>query len=329
MLAVGAVPFVYSMVRRSRATAEWRAVLERVASALGGQVGNGEDPVLRAVLDDVQVVVRVRGLPNASRTILSADAILPATAPSARLYVGWGVQAPPAELAHIPEVHTELRRLLDRRVYVRGDWASLAEQFAREQADALTELQRAVPARAIEILYRGGHVHLAVHGSPPESSAVIALVRETARLRHATTSSSARDSAFREAPPAGTAPTAPTARASPLATDTRPTTAADTRPPHAADTRPSPPAGAPRPATPGALRGAEAGRRAPARRSSTPPLRPRPDVHCFLCQEHAPTSADRHWSRCLRCDTPYHTRCWSIATGCLAPGCVETRALPL
>jgi hypothetical protein len=57
--------------------------------------------------------------------------------------------------------------------------------------------------------------------------------------------------------------------------------------------------------------------------------RVRPDLACHLCGERTHAEPEAAWSRCLRCDTPYHTRCWEVATGCVATGCVETRALPL
>lgn len=336
-LAAGVIPVVWSMTQKARGEAAWRAAMEAATRALGaGEVSATADgPRLRATLDGASVALAVRDVRAAARSIATADVVLPADAPTARLYVGWGVTAPPAELAHIPEVDTVARRGFVGRVYVRSDDAAVAERFVETQARALVELRRVGRARALEVLVRGGRLHLALHGPACTPDVVRALVAEAASLRRALGRAPRRRASDE---PGDTAPT-------PIAAATAPVTAADTaatapatgtattEPVTAAeDTARSPTAGrAPRLDAPEARGAAHALLTALAARAAGPAAGApaRPDVACRLCGERAHAEPEAAWSRCVRCDAPYHTRCWEVATGCLAPGCVETRALPL
>ncbi len=324
ILAAGAVPLVITALRRAQIHGRWVAAFEGAARTLRGDVGRGTTrtgPTLWAEVDGVTVTVHVREATQVARTILAADAVLGAQAPSARLYLGWGVRGPPAELAHIPEVRADLRRRFDRPVFVRSDAPPVAEVFVEGDAAALGAFLRAAPARATEVLFRGGRVHLALHGPSVEAGLVVRLVQETARLRQAMSGDAdaarfraRRQEVTRSGPtdPVGPA-SRPTEPATPASSDTAPSAPSALE---AAATAPSPVAAAPT---------------APSPRAAAPTVPPpaRLDVACHVCAEHSRVVPAEPWVRCQRCDTPYHERCWGVATGCVATGCVETRTFPL
>lgn len=326
-LAAGAIPVVWSMTQKARGEAAWRAVMLEATRALGGGgvTSTPDGPRFTASRDGTTVALRVRDVRHAARSIVTADVVLPAQAPSARLYLGWGVTAPPAELAHIPELETSARSGFQGRVYLRSDAPAVAERFVHTQAPALVDLRQRASARALEVLVRAGRLHLALHGPPRTVATVLLMVERAAALRRALEPQRALGA---EASSGGvraveheaddTAPTPP-------ARDTAPTAAAAATPPSVA-------AGGARidaPEAEGVARQLLAALAARATPAVAPAPPPRPDLACQLCGERTHAEPEAPWARCLRCDAPYHTRCWEVATGCVAPGCVETRSLPL
>jgi|JI10StandDraft_1071094.scaffolds.fasta_scaffold123847_3 hypothetical protein len=329
-LAAGAIPVVWSMTQKARGEAAWRAAMLEATRALGGGgvTSTPDGPRFTATRDGATVALRVRDVRHAARSIVTADVVLPAQAPSARLYLGWGVTAPPAELAHIPELETAARGGFKGRVYVRSDAPAVAERFVEAQAAALVDLRHRAGARALEVLVRGGRLHLALHGPPRAAATVLAMVEQAAALRRA----------LEPHRSLGAVPSGPSAAGGPWAEDTAPTPPAQATTPTsvAEDTLPSPTAGGTRldaPEAAGAARqllaalAARAAGQAPHHAVAAPAARP--DLACHLCGERTHAEPEAPWSRCLRCDAPYHARCWEVATGCVAPGCVETRSLPL
>lgn len=319
-LVAGAIPVVWSMSQKVRGEAAWLATLREAARTLdgGGVTATPDGPRLTASHDGATVVLRVRDVRHAARSIATADVVLPARAPVSRLYVGWGVTAPPAELAHIPEVHTSARSGFVGRVYVRSDGPAVAERLVETQASGLVDLRDRVGARALEVLVRGGRLYLALHGPARTAATALAMVDYAARLRRAL-----------DVEGATVEDTAPTAAAH----DTQRVAPADTAPTAAAtgEERADPARiGAPEArSAAAALLAALAARAEAPSPTARAPAAARPDLACHLCGERTHAEPAAAWSRCLRCDTPYHTRCWEVATGCVATGCVETRALPL
>jgi hypothetical protein len=170
----------YVLANRGKNNAEWRPVLEEAARSLEGRTSFGgmfDEPELRAEQDGRTVTVRLKNLqrPPAHR-IAVADLVLDPGAPSARIYLGWGVTRLPPDLHYIPEVGSEGWSEMQGNLQIRADDVELARSFVDAAARDLVDLRRSMRATAIEVLVRSGTLKLAVHGPTPSAPAVRELV---------------------------------------------------------------------------------------------------------------------------------------------------------
>jgi len=250
----------FALAHRAKALDEWAAAFNDAAAKLGGRVSGGVSInalSLRAEIDGVTVTIEVHGLPKTATMV--ADVVLPADAPMARLYVGIGVRAAPADLAHIPDAHGA-SYLSVPGAAIKCDMPGLAEAFMISRSVDIIALQRDLAAGSLEILYRSGRAYVTARKTKPRGDAVVALARAVVGLR-------SFDASQRHEPADDATTTAPSPRAGPFG------------------------------------------------------------PKCALCTGEA-LSADP-WLLCVRCDSIYHARCWQVATGCVAPDCTETRAMPV
>lgn len=166
--ALGGGGLTWSLIRRGRAHARWKAVLDQVADQLGGRASPGsmfDAPELRAELDGITVTLKLKDIhKSAAKGAALAESRLPERAGSVRLFFGWEVEAAPAGLEHVPDVESLRTGRVEGSVIAKADDASIAERFMDRAMIDLLDVRREAGAHALEVVCRGGYLTLTLHG---------------------------------------------------------------------------------------------------------------------------------------------------------------------
>jgi hypothetical protein len=192
MLEIGAIVVAaaggavgWSMFKKSRAHTRWRAVLEEAAKKLDGRASPAtmfDAPELRATVKDVLVTVKLQSIHDPKNGVAIAEAKLPDAAERLRIYVGWDVKKVPPGLEHVPEVEYPRASGLDGKLLVRASDRSIADRFTDAAVIDLVDIRREALAKAIEVIARGGYIHVIAHGLSESAFMVERMVGVTANL---------------------------------------------------------------------------------------------------------------------------------------------------
>jgi hypothetical protein len=181
---LGGGGWFYLLVKRGRAHARWKSVLDQVAKELGGRASPGsmfDAPQLRAELEGLTVTLRLSNIhKTAASGIARAESKLPDNAGAARLYFGWDVAAAPTDLAHVPDVPATART--DGEVIAKADDAALASRFMDRAMIDLIDVRREANAHGLEVICRGGYLTLVLHGIQETAHMLERIVIVSARL---------------------------------------------------------------------------------------------------------------------------------------------------
>lgn len=184
--ALGGGGLTWSLVRRGRAHARWKAVLDQVAGELGGRASPGsmfDAPELRAEVDGITVTLKLRNIhKSAAKGSALAESKLPERAGSVRLFFGWDVAAAPPGLEHVPDVESLRTGRVEGAVIAKADDAAVAERFMERAMIDLIDVRREANAHALEVISRGGYLTLSLHGIQETAHMLERIVIVSARL---------------------------------------------------------------------------------------------------------------------------------------------------
>jgi hypothetical protein len=145
----------------------WGAAMSGAAAALGGRVsagGAGDAPELRAEIEERTLTLRLAAVLGArDRRGATAALRLPDGLTPVRLYLGWGVDAAPSGLDHLPSIEQPDSAGLEGRFTVRAEDAALAARFVRAaRLDLLDVMRELDTGDGVEVVVRGGYLDLGV-----------------------------------------------------------------------------------------------------------------------------------------------------------------------
>jgi hypothetical protein len=165
-LALGGGGWAYALMKRGKAHARWKLVLDEVARSLGGRASPGtmfDAPEFRAELDGTTVTLRLRDIhKSAEEGSAHAESKLPESAGMMRLYFGWDVPSAPTELVHVKDVPPIGG--VEGAVIAKAEDAALAASFMERALIDLIDVRREANAHGLEVIVRGGYLTLVLHG---------------------------------------------------------------------------------------------------------------------------------------------------------------------